>query len=165
MQQLKIFFLLLFCHQSLFSQSIPTWNMNFDQTPVRDWLIEPPAQKAGVYLSQNKKDIILYNGLVKRSFRIGPNLACIDFRNLSSGQQLLRAIRPEAFVSINGEQFAVGGLIGQKEKAYLMPNWIDGFKAGENDFQYVGMEVSVSSHSSNGSGRPGLTIHNSQRGS
>lgn len=142
MQQLKLFFLLLFCHQSLFSQSIPTWNMNFDQTPVRDWLIESPAQKAGVYLSQNKKDIILYNGLVKRSFRIGPNLTCIDFRNLSSGQQLLRAIRPEAFVTLNGEQYAVGGLVGQKEKAYLMPTWIDGFKAGEKDFQYVGMEVS-----------------------
>jgi hypothetical protein len=142
MQQLKLFFLLLFCHQSLFSQSIPTWNLNFDQTPVRDWLVESPVQKAGVYLSQNKKDIILYNGLVKRSFRIGPNLACIDFRNLLSGQQLLRAIRPEAFVTLNGEQFAVGGLVGQKEKAYLMPTWIDGFKAGEKDFQYVGMEVS-----------------------
>jgi hypothetical protein len=142
MQQLKIFFLLLFCHQSLFSQSIPTWNMNFDQTPVRDWLVESPVQKAGVYLSQNKKDIILYNGLVRRSFRIGPNLTCIDFRNLSSGQQLLRAIRPEAFVTLNGEQYAVGGLIGQNEKAYLMPSWIDGFKAGEKDFQYVGMEVS-----------------------
>ena len=141
MQHLKFFFLLLFIHQCGFSQSIPQWNTAFDQSSVRDWLIEAPKQKAGVYLSQNKKDIILYNGLVKRSFRIAPNLACIDFRNLSSGQQLLRAIRPESIVIINGEQFAVGGLEGQKEKAYLMPSWIDEFKAGEKDFQYEGMEV------------------------
>ena len=141
MQHLKFFFLLLFIHQCIFSQSIPQWNTAFDQSSVRDWLIEAPKQKAGVYLSQNKKDIILYNGLVKRSFRIAPNLACIDFRNLSSGQQLLRAIRPESIVIINGEQFAVGGLEGQKEKAYLMPSWIDEFKAGEKDFQYEGMEV------------------------
>jgi hypothetical protein len=142
MQHLKFFFFLLLVHQCSFSQSIPQWNTSFDQVSVRDWLIETPKQKAEVYLSQNKRDIILYNGLVKRSFRIAPNLACIDFKNLSSGQQLLRAIRPEAIVTINGEQFAVGGLVGQKEKAYLMPTWIDGFKAGEKDFQYVGMEVS-----------------------
>lgn len=133
---------MMFVHQFAFSQSLPVWNSSFDQTTVRDWLITAPQQKAAVYQSPDGKDIILFNGLVKRSFRIAPNLACIDFRNLSSGQQLLRAIRPEALVTINGEQFAVGGLVGQKEKAYLMLSWIDGFKAGEKDLQYAGMEVS-----------------------
>ncbi|MEY4336923.1 MAG: hypothetical protein RLZZ45_1842 [Bacteroidota bacterium] len=142
MPYLRSFLLLMFFHQTVFSQSLPIWNPSFDQALVRDWLVAAPQQKAGVYQSQNGKDIILYNGLVKRSFRIAPNLACIDFTNLSSGQQLLRAIRPEALITINGEQLAVGGLVGQKEKAYLMPSWIDGFKAGEKDLQYVGMEVS-----------------------
>jgi hypothetical protein len=72
---------------------------------------------------------------------MSPNLTCFDFENLSNGQQLLRAVRPEAVVTINGVAYAVGGLTGQKEKAYLMPSWIDGFKSGETDFQYAGVEV------------------------
>lgn len=141
MRYLNFLLLLMVVQQFAFSQSLPVWNASYNQSAPSDWLITPPQQKAAVYRSADGKDVILYNGLVKRSFRIVPNIACIDFRNMSSGQQLLRAIRPEAFVTINGEQFAVGGLVGQKEKAYLMTSWIDGFKAGEKDFQYAGMEV------------------------
>ncbi len=142
MQNLKVLFFLLFLNQYSFSQTIPKWNPAFEQLAVKDWLIQAPVQKADVYASQDGKDIILYNGLVKRSFRVSPNLTCFDFRNLSSGQQLLRAVSPEAVVTINGVQYAVGGLTGQKEKAYLMPSWIDGLKSGETDFQYAGVEVS-----------------------
>jgi|1048.fasta_scaffold00417_4 hypothetical protein len=141
MHNLKALLFFLFISQYSFSQSIPKWDPALEQPNVKDWLIHPPVQKAGVYSSQDGKDIILYNGLVKRTFRISPNLTCFDFRNLSSGQQLLRAVRPEAVVTINGLQYAVGGLTGQKEKAYLMPSWIDGFKSGETDFQYAGVEV------------------------
>ena len=35
-----------------------------------DWLVHPVKQKAGVYTSADNKDIILYNGLVKRTFQI-----------------------------------------------------------------------------------------------
>lgn len=142
MQNLKVLFFLLFLNQYSFSQSIPKWNPAFEQLAVKDWLIQAPVQKAAVYASQDGKDIILYNGLVKRSFRLSPNLTCFDFRNLSNGQQLLRAVSPEAVVTINGVQYAVGGLTGQKEKAYLMPSWIDELKSGETDFKYAGVEVS-----------------------
>jgi len=53
---------------------------------------------------------------------------------MSSGQQLLRAIRPEAIVTINGQKINVGGLIGQKEKAYLTESMVDGFVKGNADF-------------------------------
>jgi len=141
MHNLKALLFFLFFSQYSFSQSIPQWDPAFEQLNVKDWLIHTPAQKAGVYSSQDGKDIILYNGLVKRTFRMSPNLTCFDFKNLSNGQQLLRAVRPEAVVTINGVAYAVGGLTGQKEKAYLMPSWIDGFKSGESDFQYAGVEV------------------------
>jgi len=141
MHNLKALLFFLFFSQYSFSQSIPKWDPALEQPNVKDWLIHTPAQKAGVYSSQDGKDIILYNGLVKRTFRMSPNLTCFDFKNLSSGQQLLRAVRPEAVVTINGVAYAVGGLTGQKEKAYLMPSWIDGFKSGESDFQYAGVEV------------------------
>jgi hypothetical protein len=112
-----------------------------DKLYTGDWLIKPVVQKAGIYASIDKKSIILYNGLVKRTFRLSPNLACTDYKNMMTGQQLLRAIAPEAVITINGKEYNVGGLYGQKEKAYLLPEWLDGFTKEENDFQFVNYET------------------------
>jgi len=106
-----------------------------------DWLIKPVTQKAGIYSSADKKDIILYNGLVKRTFRLSPNVVCIDYKNMITGQQLLRAVMPEAVITINGKEYNIGGLYGQKEKAYLLPEWLENFTKGENDFQFVSYEI------------------------
>jgi hypothetical protein len=95
-------------------------------------LVEPVKQVAGIYV--RGEDIVLDNGLVRRTFRLKPNLACIDYSNLSNGQQLLRAVKPEARVVIDGKEYAVGGLEGQKENAYLLPEWVDSMHAGKGDF-------------------------------
>lgn len=99
-----------------------------------DWLVTPVNAKAQVL--EKGKDITLSNTLVQRTFRIAPNVACYDYLNPVTGQQLLRAVKPEARVEINGKSYNVGGLRGQKENAYLLPAWLDGFTAGENDFIY-----------------------------
>jgi len=106
-----------------------------------DWLVNPVLIKAQVLRSENNKDIILYNGLVKRTFRLSPNVACTDYKNMITGQQLLRALEPEAILTINGKEYNVGGLHGQKEKAYLLPEWLDKFSKDENDFQFVNYEI------------------------
>ena len=80
---------------------------------------------------------MLYNGLVKRVFRISPNVACIDYKNLSNGQQLLRAVKAEARLTIDGKDYNVGGLYGQHENAYLLPEWIDNFRDSSNDFHFI----------------------------
>ncbi|WP_199748300.1 alpha-galactosidase [Pedobacter sp. KBW01] len=114
----------------------------FTQTiPVQDWLIKPVMAKAQVTKSADGKDIVLQNGLLKRVFRLSPNLACIDYTNLNTGQQLLRSVREEARLTINGKTYNIGGLTGQTEKAYLLPEWVDGFKAGTTDFKYVAYDV------------------------
>jgi len=107
-----------------------------------DWLITPTTINAGVYRSADKRNIILSNGLVERSFRIAPDFACYDFTNLSNGQQLLRAIKPEARISINNKTYTVGGLQGQKENAYLVPDWIDDLQPLKNGFSYKSFTVS-----------------------
>jgi hypothetical protein len=107
-----------------------------------DWLVKPARHKAGIYSSADKKDIILYNDLVKRTFRLSPNVVCTDYKNMITGQQLLRAVMPEAIITIDGKEYNVGGLYGQKEKAYLLPEWLNGFTANENDFQFVSYEIS-----------------------
>jgi len=107
-----------------------------------DWLVNGKGYTANIQLSENKKDLVLTNGLVKRVFRTNPNLACTGYENLVNGQQLLRAVKPEAVLTIDGKKFNIGGLHGQKENGYLMPEWIDAFTASENDFQFDSYTVS-----------------------
>jgi hypothetical protein len=82
------------------------------------------------------------NGLVKRVFRLKPDLACIEYKNLTNGQQLLRAVKPEARVVLNGVAYNVGGLYGQKENAYLLPQWIDQLKVSDSAFHYIDLKIS-----------------------
>ena len=122
-------------------KKLPVWNETFDKLTTQDWLVTPVTTKSQVYTTANGKDIILYNGLLKRTFRVAPNVACIDYKNLSNGQQLLRAVKPEAKLTINGKEYNVGGLYGQKENAYLLPEWVDNFTTNKNDFQFQSYTV------------------------
>lgn len=106
----------------------------------QDWLIKPVNQKAQVKFEKNA--IELNNGLVKRQFVIGQNLACFDFVNLTNNQQLIRAIKPEAKLKIDGIEYNIGGLVGQTEQAYLQTDWLQKLKKGKADFVYKNHEVS-----------------------
>lgn len=106
-----------------------------------DWLIKPIPQKADIYLSQDRKQIVLFNGLVRRAFVLSPTVACVDFRNLSNDQQLLRAVKPEAKITVNGREYLIGGLSGQTENGYLLPEWISKMKVLSEDFQYINYTV------------------------
>jgi len=134
-------FALLFSLCAYTQLDLPVFNRSIEKYK-EDWLIFPCTIKAGVYKSEDKKDIILFNGLVKRTFRIQPNVACIDYINLSNGQQLLRAVKPEATIEIDGTDYNVGGLYGQTENAYLLPSWLNNFSAHENDFHFTSYAVS-----------------------
>ena len=142
MKKMIIFLFLFFSIDAVVAQNnIPFFNNSLDKFTETDWLIFPLQQKAGIYKSNDGKNIVLYNGLVKRVFRISPNVACIDYKNMTNGQQLLRAVKPEARLTIDGREYNVGGLYGQKENAYLLPGWVDGFSKNENDFQFVSFTV------------------------
>jgi hypothetical protein len=83
-------------------RELPVWNAAQDNLYKGDWLIHAagtkaviyPATKAAVYRSADDSVIILFNGLVKRSFALRPDVACFDYRNMSNGQQLLRSLKP-----------------------------------------------------------------------
>ncbi len=139
-----LFILLLFLYTTtLCSQTLPIWNSANDNHPVTgDWLIEPVPQQATISESSDKKDIILYNGLIKRVFRITPDVACIDYKNMNNGQQILRAIKPEACVNLNNKDYFVGGLYGQKENAYTLSEWVDSLKKSTTGFHFIKYETS-----------------------
>lgn len=127
-------------HAQDISGKLPEWRPSLEEVSPSDWLVTPIGQKAGVY--SDGKNIVLYNGLLTRVFRIGPNTACIDYENLSSGQQLLRSVKPEARITIDGKEYNIGGLRGQKENAYLLPEWVDSLRVGDGDFVTTGYTVS-----------------------
>lgn len=105
----------------------------------QDWLVNNTGYNAAV--QENGKTVTISNGLLSRTFVLQPNLACIDFRNLSSGEQMLRAVKPEARITLNGKTYNVGGLYGQPQQAYLLPAWLPQMKKDDADFQYSGHAV------------------------
>ena len=136
--------LLAFCCYPFFlnAQQLPVWTENRHQWSGADWLIQPITSKAAVYNSPDNKDLVLDNGLIERHFRLTPNLACVSFKNKTSNQQLLRTVKAEARITINGTDYNIGGLYGQKENAYLLPEWADAFTKHDSDFTFVNYSIS-----------------------
>ena len=97
-------------------------------------IFQPPAQKASIYVKNNQ--LILNNGLVQRVFLLSPNASCISYTNLTNGQELIRSIEPEAKLILNGQSYNVGGLKGQKEKAYLKLDAENSLHLQETDFVF-----------------------------
>ncbi len=135
MKRTVIALLSIFLAQLLAAQTrLPVYPPAKESSQAPDWLVIPVKERAAVYQGNNGKDIILYNGLIKRIFRLSPNVACTGYQNLRNGQQLLRAVKPEARLTINGKEYNIGGLYGQRENAYLLPAWVDGFTDQAADF-------------------------------
>lgn len=147
MTNLLTFFICLFTLPALLPFQANARQMPLPYSPVTDermttdWLITPVKQKAAIYYSADKKNIILYNGLVRRVFSLMPGLACVDYKNISNGQQLLRAIQPEAKIEINKVEYKVGGLYGQQQNAYLLPQWTNELSAAKSDFDYTTFSI------------------------
>ena len=107
----------------------------------RDWLVHPIERKAGLYRTTDGKGIVLSNGLIRRVFRLTPNAATVGFDNLMTGQTILRGVKPEARVEIDGIPFDVGGLGGQPNYAFLLEDWVDQLAADPASMQFTGFET------------------------
>lgn len=101
-----------------------------------DWLLNNEQFKSAVVFDPHAGILTMENGLVKRSFKNSPDVACIEYVNLSDGRQFLRAVKPEALITINNKQYEIGGLRRQKEHAYLTSAAIGQLLASPNLFRY-----------------------------
>lgn len=111
------------------------------KTPT-DWLLDSTPYQAKVYRGTNSNEIVISNGLIRRVFRIALNAATVGFDNLMTGEAILRGVKPEAEIKINGISYEIGGLKGQSNYAYLLPEWIDSLKANPKAFQFQRYESS-----------------------
>ena len=64
------------------------------QRPKVDWLLASDAYPAGVFRTEHKNEIVLSNGLIRRTFRLAPNGATVGLENMMTGQSLLRGVKP-----------------------------------------------------------------------
>lgn len=102
-----------------------------------DWLVSKVNRRAGLYRSASN-EVALDNGLLRRSFRIAPNLATVGLDDLSTGTAYLRAVRPEARIQIGETWYSVGGLKGQAVENYLDPKTVSELSRDEDAFVFDG---------------------------
>lgn len=108
---------------------------------AEDWMLEKESIPSKVFRNGDK-DLILSNGLISRTFRITPNVATTSFKKLYNQEELIRAVKPEAIITINDFVINVGGLEGQSNLAFLIPEWIDSLKINPLSFQLQDFKIS-----------------------
>ena len=111
-----------------------------DKTPF-DWLLSPEKSQAGIYVSADGKGIVAANAMVSRTFRIFPNLATTDYVNRMTGESMLRAVSEEGTVCIDGQEYTIGGLSGQPERAYIKEEWLERLSVMPESFMVEDFEV------------------------
>lgn len=87
---------------------------------------------------KSRKELTLGNGLATRVIRLAPNAATVSLDNPITGESLLRAVGPESRVTIDGVEYAVGGLSGQPVKNYLKAEWLDALRDSPDAYHFNG---------------------------
>lgn len=121
--------------------SLPLITAEYKDGVEHDWLVEYKSPESGIFRNESANEIILSNGLISRSFRVIPNGATVSFKVLGNQQELVRAVKPEAVITVNGFTINVGGLEGQPNLAFLYPDWIENLKANPLSFKFSGFKV------------------------
>ena len=101
-----------------------------------DWLITPEKSESFISESPDGSRLTIGNAMVSRTFKLDPALSTISYSNYMTGEEMVRTASPEALITIDGTEYSVGGLTGQSERGYLLPEWIDTMTAAESPFVY-----------------------------
>ncbi len=110
--------------------------------PKSDWLLDGSPYKAEVYRGKKNDELVICNGLISRTFKLIPNAATTGFDNLMTGESIIRGVKPEAMIQLDGSWHEIGGLKGQSNFAFLREDWIDKLEASPDAFTFCGYEIS-----------------------
>lgn len=119
-----------------------------DLSPNRsevDWLVtevETPARLL-VHVDPDGgfADLALDNGLIRRTLRLSENLATTGLRELREGREFVRAVRPEARITVGGKEYPVGGLTGEPVRNLLVPRWLETMRSPPGAFVFRSLET------------------------
>ncbi|MCF7675206.1 MAG: hypothetical protein K9M97_07665 [Akkermansiaceae bacterium] len=108
--------------------------------PAADWMVNPAPFRAKITENKTTGDLVLENGLARRVIRLAPNAATLSLQNLTSGEHFLRAVAPEASVTLDGTSYPIGGLTGQSIQNYLKAEWVKDLRPLPGSYQFAGWE-------------------------
>ena len=90
----------------------------------QDWLLNGASFKARARFEADRQGLVLSNGLVSRTWLLTGSGNTISFRNEMDNTELIRAIRPELVLQVNGEVYRVGLDVEQPNHAYIGTEWL-----------------------------------------
>ncbi|MBQ9875063.1 MAG: hypothetical protein IJM30_11435 [Thermoguttaceae bacterium] len=106
-----------------------------------DWLLNPAPFVSEVRFDESARELTLTNGLVERRIALEPNAATVSLRNLTSGEEFVRAIAPEGRIVLDGESFPIGGFAGAPVANYWREEWRDSAKPLDGAYRFDRWEV------------------------
>jgi hypothetical protein len=133
---MKKYFIYFISYGLFFLYNLTAYNEQFKVPNKKDWLIQYGGFISKIFESPENKNVSLENGFVKKIFRIIPKISSIDCSNLSSGEQLIIAIGPEATITLDDQKNEIDGLCGQKERCQLKKEWPDSLINPKKDFAF-----------------------------
>ncbi len=111
----------------------------------RDWLIDQSNFAAEFKTSATVPHRFeLTNGLVSRFFYLRDDIgATVGLESLNKRKSIVRAVKPEAVVVVDGVSHQVGGLEGQPDHAFLKDEWLAGMSPAAGALRLIGWKVGV----------------------
>ncbi|KAL5509192.1 hypothetical protein EMCRGX_G004513 [Ephydatia muelleri] len=100
-----------------------------------DWLLDTITTEVTL-TNEGEGGIVLSNGLISRSFLLSPDFGTVDFYSFGTDASILRAISPEAVVTLDGEEYNVGGLLSSVQPDYFNRTDIS-YQVDPTAFHYV----------------------------
>ena len=105
-----------------------------------DWLVTDDPLVARGAKSDDGKRVTIENGCLSATWTLSPDAALVGIEVGTSKEQMVRAVQPMARVQIDGKDFAVGGLLGQRDRAFLLPEELATMTADPAAFRCVSFE-------------------------
>ncbi len=106
----------------------------------KDWLVASESFVARGAKSDDGKAVTIENGCLRARWTIAPDAALVSLEIGDSREQVVRATQPLARVQIDGAAYPVGGLMGQRDRAFLLPSDLTTMTADPNAFRCVSFE-------------------------
>lgn len=106
-----------------------------------DWLLDATPYTARADRTDGDRGLVLDNGLVRARFSLQPDAALVSLETGPAREQRLRAVRPFGRVQIDGKVVPIGGLVGQPNHAFLLPEWLQAMTADPAAFHCSGVTL------------------------
>ncbi len=110
------------------------------EAPSYDWLLDAP-RPAVAELTPDGSTLVLHNGILRATFRLGDSAALVSLESGASRRQLLRAPQPLASATVDGSVVAIGGFGGQPNRAFLASRDEVNLDGSASDLRFLGVEL------------------------